>query len=458
MDRQQTADTAVVVGGGIAGLLTARVLADHFARVVILERDRLPERPESRKGVPQGRHAHALLGQGRQIMERLLPGLTESLIGRGAPLGHGRLFSGGGYFARHPDAPPSLYVSRQLLEAELRLRVCAFPQVELLQGCDVLGPAPGADGRCVAGVRLRRGRGDAPAETLPAALVVDAGGRGSRTPAWLEALGYPKPAAELVEVGVGYATRLYERRPADLGGDLMINIAPTPQNRRAAGALAQEGGRWIVTLAGYFGDHPPLDEAGFLAFARKLPTLDLYELIRAARPLSDAVQYKFPSNRRRRYERLAAFPAGLLVIGDAICSFAPIYGQGMSVAAMEALAMQACLAEGRHDLARRFFRLAARAIDNPWSLTVGNDQRLAGAPQPAPRRALNWYLGRYQAAARRDPVLALAIQRVGNLLAPPSSLLHPRLALRVFLGVRPAAAAPGRSRLPAAGASPEPRL
>lgn len=446
MDSHYGTETAVIIGGSIAGLLAARVLAERFGQVIVVERDRLPEGSEHRRGVPQGHHAHALLGQGKQVMEQLFPGLTEALVAQGAPLGRGRLFSGGGYFARHPAAPATLYVSRPLLEAEVRRRTAALPNVELCQGLSVRGLTTDAGRRRVTGVKLQSEQPGAP-QALSAALVVDAGGRGSRTPAWLEALGYKAPEVELVEVAMGYVSRLYERRPDDLDGDLMINIAPTPQLRRACGMLAQEGDRWLVTLAGYFGDHPPTDNAGFLAFARELPTPDVYELIRTARPLTAPVAFRFPANQRRRYELLRAFPAGLLVTGDALCSFTPIYGQGMSVAAMEALALRDCLAQGQQDLARRFFRQASRVIDNPWSLTVGNDQRLSGAPLPAPRRLLNWYLGRYQRAARHDPELALAFQRVGNLFAAPTSLLQPALALRVFAGEpHRAAAMPARAR------------
>jgi len=425
-------ETAIVIGGSMAGLLAARVLAEHYARVVILERDTLPAAAANRKGVPQGQHAHALLGQGRRIMEQYFPGLTESLVQQGAPLGYGRFFSGGGYFARSPQMPPTLYVSRPCLEAEVRRRVRSIANVEVIDGCDVLGLMADAEGRRVVGVRVLRRHAGASAEVLSAGLVVDAGGRGSRTPAWLEQLGFAAPAVELVEVGMGYASRLYARKPDDLDGDLLINIAPTPDNRRACGMIAQEGDRWIVTLAGYFGDHPPLDDAGFRAFARKLPTPDVFEFISQATPLSDPVSFKFAANQRRRYEHLADFPNGLLVVGDAICSFSPIYGQGMSTAALQVQALDECLAQGQTELPRRFFRKAATAIDIAWSLTVGNDRRLAGAPLPAPKRLLNWYLGKFQVAARRDAEVAMAFLMVGSLFAPPASLLRPRIVWRVL--------------------------
>jgi hypothetical protein len=332
------------------------------------------------------------------------------------------------------DGPEGLFVSRPLLETEARAHLLAGLNVRLIEGGEVLGLATQPDQSRITGVRLLRRQGQAGEEILPAELVVDAGGRGSRTPTWLEALGYPKPEEEVVEVKMGYATRFYRRRPDHLQGDLFVNVAPTLDNRRAAGMLAQEGDRWIVTLAGYCGDYPPTTGPGFLEFARSLPTPDVYEVIRSATPLSDPVPFKFPANLRRHYERLAHFPAGLLVFGDAICSFTPIYGQGMTVAALEALALQACLKAGASQLAPRFFKKASQVVDIPWSITVGNDLRLTQPDRTYTplMRFINWYMDKLQIAARHDPAVAFAFQRVANLMVAPASLLQPPLALRVL--------------------------
>jgi 2-polyprenyl-6-methoxyphenol hydroxylase-like FAD-dependent oxidoreductase len=271
-------------------------------------------------------------------------------------------------------------------------------------------------------------------ETLHADLVVDASGRGSRMDDWLKTLGYAAPEVEIVEVGMGYATRLYRREAHHFDGDLVLNISPTRANPRACGMMAQEGERWIVTLAGYFGNQPPTDDAGFLAFAKTLPTREVYDVIRSATPLSHAVAYKFPSNQRRHYERLARFPAGLIVTGDAVCSFTPIYGQGMSVAAMEALALRTALAAGLEGLGPRFFQQSAKAVDMAWSITVGNDRRLA-ATKPAGslgKRLINWYMDKLLVAARRDPEVAWAFMQVAALLKSPPSVLHPTVAWRVL--------------------------
>jgi 2-polyprenyl-6-methoxyphenol hydroxylase-like FAD-dependent oxidoreductase len=430
---QRLGENALVVGGSMAGLLAARVLADFYAHVTIFERDELPATAEPRKGVPQGRHAHALLGGGRIALEELFPGLTQRLLDVGAPQGQGRFFSNGGFFCRIPDAPKALFVSRPRLEHEVRARVLALPNVRMVERCDVLGFAAAANGERIAGLRVQRREDDAEEELVPADLVVDASGRGSRTPAWLEGLGYAAPEFERVEVGMGYATRHYRREPEHLGGDLLVNVAPLPDNKRACGMIAQEGDRWIVTLAGYFGDHPPTDELGFLEFARSLAVPDVYELIRAAEPLNDPTPFRFPANQRRRYDKLARFPEGLLVIGDAIASFTPIYGQGMTVAAKEVLELRECLGQGKHDLARRFFKRASRAVDVAWGIAVGNDLKLSGTKAGSPlARVLGWYVGKVQVAARSDPQAALAFMLVASLIAPPPSLLRPRIALRVL--------------------------
>jgi hypothetical protein len=291
---------------------------------------------------------------------------------------------------------------------------------------------------------------------IPADLVLDASGRGSHAPAWLAALGYPAPEVETVEVGMGYSSRLYQRSPQHLNGDLVLNVAPTRGQTSACGMLAQEGDRWIVTLAGYFGDLPPVDEAGFLEFARRLPVPEVFEVIRAATPLSAPTTYRFPSNQRRHYERLTHFPAGFLVLGDAMCSFTPIYGQGMTVASLEALALQACLATGTDDLARRFFTRASRIVDMAWNITASNDARLSGAsPRGFTRSMLDAYMDRLHATARHDASVAAAFLRVANMLDAPTALLNPRVAFRVLLGNRRSTALAGED---AHGPVPAPQV
>jgi 2-polyprenyl-6-methoxyphenol hydroxylase-like FAD-dependent oxidoreductase len=273
-------------------------------------------------------------------------------------------------------------------------------------------------------------------QILSADLVVDATGRGSHSPQWLEAMGFPKPAEDRVEIALGYTTRLFRRSLTDLEGDGAAVIPPTPETKRAGVMLAQEGERWTVTLVSYFGNYAPTELDGFIEFARSLPAPYIYDVIRRAEPISEPASARFPASMRRRYERLDRFPDGFLVFGDAISSFNPMYGQGMSVAALEAMVLSETLAESSNDLGRRFFRRAAKVVDIPWDIVVGGDLRIPETigPRSAGVSFVNWYMSKLHRAAHHDPVVALAFHKVGNLLAPPPSVMRPRIAARVLWG------------------------
>lgn len=447
----QLGERAIVIGASMSGLLTARVLSDHYREVVLLERDAIPAEPGLRKGVPQAAHTHALLPRGRETLEALFPKLTSELAGQGAvlgdPLADVRRYMGGGYYCQRPTGRLGLMVSRPTLEAYVRSRVLALPNVHAIDGIDVLAPVATDARTRVTGVRTIPHSASTTAggaRVWDSDLGVDATGRGSRTPAWLAALGYAPPQEETVRVGMAYVTRLYRRRPEHLHGAKMLMVAPTPECRRAAIAIAQEGDRWTVTLAGYAGNHPPLDEAGLREFARGYPAPEVLELVQQAEPLGPPVRAIFPANRRRRYERLASFPEGFLVVGDAICSFNPMCGQGMTVAALEAAVLAECLVDtagmGRPgELRRRFFARAAAAIDVPWGMNSANDRYMTEAEgEPGLRtRLLRWYLGRLHVAARHEPAAALAFIMMAGLIAPPASILRPALVLRVCRGNLP---------------------
>jgi 2-polyprenyl-6-methoxyphenol hydroxylase-like FAD-dependent oxidoreductase len=452
---RQIGDRAVVLGASIAGLLAARVLADAYGQVTVIDRDQLPHTSTNRRGVPHGRHLHALLARGQQALEELFPGFTTDLVAHGAAagdvLGNGRWYLNGHRLRQGPTGMVALCASRPFLEGHVRARVRALPNLTLLDRCQVVGLATTADGRRVTGVRaLRRADGNAGAEeVLDADLVIDATGRGSRTPTWLQALGYPRPPTEQVQIGLGYATRTYRLPPDALGEDQGVLQAATPQHPRAGALLLVEGGRWMVTLAGILGDHPPTDPDGFLAFARSLRFPDIYQVIRDATALDDPVAFRFPASVRHRYERLPRFPDGYLVTGDAVCSFNPVYGQGMSVAALEALVLRRHLRRGVVPQPRRWFREIARVVDVPWDIAVGGDLVFPGVQgrHTTKVRLVNAYLARLHAAAAHDASLASAFMRVAGLVAPPQSLLRPAIAARVLGGsLRRAATRPRRPR------------
>ena len=265
---------AIVIGASIGGLLAARALADQFEQVTLLERDSFPTAGEQRKGVPQGRHAHGVLARGLQIMEDYFPGLTERLIELGADYGdvsaNARWFHEGGYHRPGQSGIHAINISRPRLEAEVRARVLALPNVQVVEGCDVLGLLTTADKTRVTGVRLIRRKADSAAESKEAHLVVDASGRGSRSPAWLADLGYARPNEETVQIGVSYASCTYQRCVEHIPGISAVIVAASPEIPRSGVLLSQEGNRWILTIAAYLGEQIPLDHAGLLAYVREL--------------------------------------------------------------------------------------------------------------------------------------------------------------------------------------------
>ena len=435
---KQIGNSAVVLGGSLAGLLAARVLADAYTQVTVIDRDELPEASVHRRGVPQGRHAHGLLARGQQGLEELFPGLTAELVSQGVPcgdmLGSTRLYFSGYRLRQANSGLVALFVSRPFLEGHVRARVRALPNVTFLDRCTIVGLATTHDKRRVAGARVVRQADGSAEEEVSADLVIDATGRGSRTPVWLEALGYAPPEEEQVQIGLGYATGTYRLRRGALGGDLAVLQAATPEHPRTGALQVLEGDRWMLTLGGILGDYPPTNPAGFLDFARSLRFPDIYETVRDAEPLDDPVPFRFPASVRQRYERLRRFPDGFLVMGDAMCSFNPVYGQGMSVAALEALQLRRHLERGIEPQPRRFFRDIARVVDVPWDMAAGGDLVFPGVQgRRTPKvRLLSAYLTRLHAAAVYDASLGSAFIRVAGLVAPPESLLRPDVALRVL--------------------------
>ena len=349
---------AVVIGGSMAGLLAARVLADLYAEVTVIDRDHLPTSPEHRRGVPQAHHAHALLARGQQTLEELFPGITAELAARGAPTGDmladAHLHFSGYRLRQAKSGVVLVSASRILLEDEVRRRVRELSGITFAPPSEVVGLTTERGGKRINGVRVLRRTDGSAAEVHDADLVVDAAGRGSRAPAWLETLGCGRPEEDRVCMDLYYTSRRYRLAPDALGGDLASVQAATPTNPRA-GALARlEGNQWLLTLAGILGDRPPTDADGFLAFARSLSFPDIYEAIREGEPLDEPVTFRFRESVRRRYERLT-LPDGFLPFGDSFCSFNPIYGQGMTVAALQALVL------------KRHLQTPRRAADPPDS-------------------------------------------------------------------------------------------
>jgi 2-polyprenyl-6-methoxyphenol hydroxylase-like FAD-dependent oxidoreductase len=436
---------AIVIGGSIGGLLAARVLTHHFERVTIIDRDRFPDQPAHRPGVPQSYHVHVLWERGRSILENLFPGFQKELIAAGAqPLDIAAelpWFTPFGWCVRFPSQNILLSCSRLLVEWLVRRRLDAFAQIEWIEEAPVKALLPHPEKTGIGGILFQKNGKE---ERLNADLVVDASGRASKAPHWLEKLGYPTPQETVIDAHLGYASRLYQRPPqfqADWRG-LVFQPLP-PRQRRGGVLLPIEGDQWFVTLMGGDGDYPPTEEAEFLEFARSLPHSDLYEAIKTAEPRSPVYSYRNLQNRLRYYERLSHLPEGFVAIADSVCAFNPVYGQGMSAAAVNAMVLEGALTEQRQrhpqgslaDFPRRFQKQLARSNASLWELVTSEDCRYSSVTGISPTlimRLMHRYLDRVIALTTHNVFARRTMLKVFNMTEPPSAVFHPRIALQAL--------------------------
>ncbi|VVJ20409.1 monooxygenase [Amycolatopsis camponoti] len=434
-------DRAVVLGGSMAGLLAARVLSDAYAEVVIVDRDTLTGVDTARRGVPQGRHVHGLLARGQQILEELFPGFTEGAVAAGVPtgdLGELRWFFNGRRLQPGTTGLTCVSAARPVLESHVRRGVEKLSNVRLAERTDIVALVASAGNDRITGVRIHPH--DGVEQVLEADVVVDTTGRGSRTPKWLEELGYERPEEDRVKIDLTYTTRVY-RLPDEsiLNGDLSINPVATPSHPRGAFFSRIEGGKSAVSLTGVLGDAAPTDPEGFLEWARTLPVPDVYDVIKDAEPVDDPVAFKYPASVRKHFERLPRFPRGFLVMGDAACSFNPVYGQGMTVAALESLVLREHLARGGEVDAKAFFKDIDGVIATPWEFSASGDLAFAEVEgkRTAKVRMGNAYMAKLQAAATRDGSITRTFMRVAGLVDPPQSLMSPGMVLKVLRKSKP---------------------
>ncbi|MFV2008581.1 MULTISPECIES: NAD(P)/FAD-dependent oxidoreductase [unclassified Micromonospora] len=428
--------SAIVIGAGIAGLVTARVLSDHVDRVTVLERDRLPDDAVPRRGVPQGRHCHLLLAAGRRLLDGWFPGLTGELVAAGAVPLHGAdlvWHQGGGYRVRPDLGFLAVSASRPLLEDAVRR--CLLRQrrnVTVVDQTAVDGLVGATDqivGVRVDGVEHR------------ANLVVACTGRNTHFLDQLAELGFPAPEVAAVRVDAAYASQLVRRGPDDLDGAIAVVVDDRAGGHRTGTMVPVEGDRWLITIGSRHGEVPPSDPAEFEAFARELPSPTIADVLTKAEALSPVLTHRIATDQRRQVERLRRTPAGFLVLGDAICSLNPIHGQGMTSAALQARALDRALRRygpTSPRLAGAFYRRAGRAVDALWRTAVGADfadPRTTGH-RPVGTGLVNRYRNLVSRACHTSPVVARQALLVRHLLARPASLATPAMMLRVLLASR----------------------
>jgi 2-polyprenyl-6-methoxyphenol hydroxylase-like FAD-dependent oxidoreductase len=434
---------AMVLGASMSGLLAARVLSDFFDTVTVVERDVLPDGPANRRGVPQDSHAHLLLARGAQILADLFPGILEELVAEGVPVwddgdlskqyvsvgGH-RLMRDGRLRRPLRDYHPS----RVLLEDHVRRRVLAIPNVTVLDGREVVELTSAAKCDRVTGAVIAD-RSTHEKSVLTAALVVDATGRGSRTPLFLERLGYGRPHEDVLAVRISYTSQSLHLPRARMPAEV-VGVFPESHRPIAFAWVGNEGDRSVLSV-GSLGERGPAEQyAEMLSLLARFAPADVMDALRTAKPIGKASTYRVPSNRWRRYDKMRRIPEGLIVVGDAFCGFNPIYGQGMTIAALEAIALRDCLRQGRSDLPRRFFGAAAKKIRVAWQTAVSSDVGLPGVTgaRPLTMRLTHAYLNRVLTAAEFDPVVTEQFIRVNGMIDPPARLFRPAMVFRVAMG------------------------
>src|SRR5271156_1781969 len=364
---------AVVIGASIAGLCAARVLSDFYSKVTVYERDELSTAPANRATVPQDRHLHLLMARGAKEFESLFPGLLKDMVAAGVPilknrpdcihLGAAGHVLGTGRSLREEF---TAYVpSRPHLEWQLRRRARDIENVEIVRS-SVAEPRFDRARQRVTGVLLDAGGSGDPEcpdrpEFIGADLVVDAAGRGARLPVWLAQWGFQPPIEDTVEIGINYATAQF-RIPDGLIAEKMVVAGASHDQSLGLGMLCYEGGTWVLTTFGVADAKPP----------RTFP-----EMLALAEPLGGPAFHAFPVSRWRHYDRLERFPAGIVPFGDAVASFNPTFGQGMTMTSLQAGHLRRALERAGQstggELAGELNRATAKTTYPVWMMNAIGD-------------------------------------------------------------------------------------
>ena len=441
---------AIVIGGGMAGLLAAHVLTRYFERVSLIERDAYPTEPKFRPGTPQARHVHIMLIRGQQILEKLFPGIKDKLVAQGAIEGdfvadYAYYFSSSGWTPRTPSLLKGYACTRPLLEWQVRQEVMLRKRVQVIDKHEVIDLLANSDKRVVTGIQMRARNSASLTEReiieLEADLVVDTSGRDSQLPSWFKSLNYESPPETVINPFFGYSSQLYippQDFPRTWKG-LVVQSNP-PKNLRGGVIWSIEGGNWIVVLGGTGKDYPPNDEDGFLEFAKSISTPMFYEAFKDAQPYSPIYGYRRTENRLRHFERLTRQPERFVALGDSVCAFNPVYGQGMTVAALGAIALDESMHQqgqnGLEGLPRRFQRKLAKINETPWQLATASDYHVPGIEGMHPglaERLTYRYIDTVVELLPTTSSVNKAFINVLHMIEPPTALFHPAIVARVLL-------------------------
>ncbi len=438
---------ALVIGGSMAGMCAARILVDHFEKVTIVDRDRYPEGAFERAGVPQSRHVHVLLARGRQELEKLFPGFERTVLSRGAlDTDFGWDFAAlrrDGWAPREMQGIKLLHGSRVLLEAVVRELLRKHANVGFVEGARITGLITNEDRSRVLGVKIISG--DEPAITGELRADLDASGRSSKAPSWLNEIGLPAPEEIIVDSHSGYASRWFEAPPPELRPKewwwKAAWIDPKIGENPFAGVLFPvENNRWVVSIAGVGKNYPPNDEAGYMDALTKLRSPLIAEAVKYAKPISPVYSHRAFANRWRRYDKWPVKLGGFVALGDSACAFNPVYGQGMTTGALSALALGDAMARlglDHPELPGKFYAAQADLQKAPWGMATGADFAVPGVVghRPMSNRIFDPALRLIMEYSADDPVVRATLGKVIHMLRPPSDLFAPALLGRAARNV-----------------------
>ena len=430
---------AVVIGASIAGLCAARVLSDFYDRVTVYDRDGLPDGPDNRQAVPQGRHLHLLLARGAEELGGLFPGLLEDMVAAGVPVLENQPecihFGAAGHVLGTTDRLRqefTTYVpSRPQLEWQIRRRVQAIPNIDF-QKRSVFEPNFDKQSKRVTGVLLDSPDGAEP-QFVAADLVVDSTGRGTRLPVWLEQWGFDRPREQTVDVGITYATHRI-RMPEGLIKEKLVVDGASHDRYVGLGLLLYEDGTWILTTFGVAKEVPPQTFAEMCTVADEILPPHIAAAVRESEPVDDISFHKYPTSRWRRFDKLRRFPAGIVPVGDAVISYNPTFGQGMTMSIVQAANLRRALDKSGADPTRAFMKATAKSSYPVWMTDAVADHTMHGSEGQIPW----WYprvsklFDQFLEAAETEPVLAEWFLRRFSLLDSLWMVPGPRIVARTM--------------------------
>jgi 2-polyprenyl-6-methoxyphenol hydroxylase-like FAD-dependent oxidoreductase len=444
------AEEAVVIGAGMGGLAAAKAVAPYFNKVTVLDRDALPDGPEARSGTPQARHAHGLLAGGSTALEALFPGMGSDLLKAGAIKGRAGLairYEQPGFdpFPQRDLGFDAFFLSRPMLEHVCRRRLGEEPNVELRHRSRVADVGPSRDRREALVVSYEDD--DGKSHAISADLVIDASGRAVPTLSLLEKLGASD--LEVTEIGIdqAYATAVFEI-PSDAPRDWMglAHFGAPPDENYGGLVFPIEHRRWIVSIGDVHGAGLPGEIEGFKAFVKAFRTPTLFDAINGAKQVGEIARYKMPASVRRHFDRLELFPGRLIPLGDSVCRFNPIFGQGMSVAAQEAVVLNRLLDSRRakaaplEGLAQDYLSRIQDLLEAPWAVALTDFvfPQTRGARPPDLDKRLQYGAALTRLAAE-DPETHRIVIEVRHLIRPQSALREPDLMRRMAALMEPVA-------------------